>query len=431
MRQVEAVDSLAVILAEAESEEQEAPVEEEKEEALPPIPSGQHVRRLEYEAEGRQQLEKFFSCLKDARRQRVRILHFGDSQIEGDRVSSYIRSRLQKTYSGRGVGMLPVVPPLYPPYGLRVTLSSGWKLLSIMPANRRQTKIPYGILGSTSVCCATVTQGDTVIYRGYVDLQRRVSVGKSMGFTRCRIMYRALSRESVFSLTYADTVSDAAYSAPSSLYGEVSFKIPPRVSRFRLSFHSPKPIEIYALSLETPTGIQVDNIPFRGSSGSDFSALSDSVLSAFGKHLSPRLVLLQFGVNVVPGQLSSYSYYTRLLRREIARLQRAMPTAAFVLLGVSDMGVKEGAILHSYPNIPLVKGAQRKAAFEQGIAFWDMAEAMGGENAIVAWVNAAQPLATRDYVHFTPRGARLVGELFYAALMAEYADYVNGGLNER
>ena len=36
-----------------------------------------------------------------------------------------------------------------------------------------------------------------------------------------------------------------------------------------------------------------------------------------------------------------------------------------------------------------------------------------------AWVDADPPLAGKDYVHFTPKGARRVGELFMKALMDE------------
>ena len=57
---------------------------------------------------------------------------------------------------------------------------------------------------------------------------------------------------------------------------------------------------------------------------------------------------------------------------------------------------------------------------EAGIAFWDSYAAMGGANSIIRWVNANPPLATNDYVHFTPRGARYLAELFCTALLDVY-----------
>ena len=142
--------------------------------------------------------------------------------------------------------------------------------------------------------------------------------------------------------------------------------------------------------------------------------------------LHPKLVLLQFGVNVVPGQMEAYGFYREMLKRQIARLRGLLPGVTFIMLGVSDMGMKEEDDFVSYPNIPKVRNAQRQAALESGIAFWDTYQAMGGPNSIVAWVNAEPPLATADYVHFTPRGARFIGEMFYSALMQAYEAYTQG-----
>ena len=40
----------------------------------------------------------------------LRILHFGDSQIEGDRITGDLRDALQALYGGEGAGMQPLVP---------------------------------------------------------------------------------------------------------------------------------------------------------------------------------------------------------------------------------------------------------------------------------------------------------------------------------
>ena len=126
---------------------------------------------------------------------------------------------------------------------------------------------------------------------------------------------------------------------------------------------------------------------------------------------------------MVPSRLNSYAFYRDMLKKQIRRLRALLPHCAFIIIGVSDMAEKEGETFRTYPNVQLVRNAQRSAALESGIAFWDCYEAMGGENAIVSWVNATPPMATSDYVHFTPRGARYVGELFYSALMEAYQAY--------
>jgi hypothetical protein len=56
-------------------------------------------------------LYNFFDKLEEAREKRkpLRIVHFGDSQIEGDRISGFIRERLQSRFGGGGPGLVPAL----------------------------------------------------------------------------------------------------------------------------------------------------------------------------------------------------------------------------------------------------------------------------------------------------------------------------------
>ena len=64
------------------------------------------------------------------------------------------------------------------------------------------------------------------------------------------------------------------------------------------------------------------------------------------------------------------------------------------------------------------------AALENGSAYWDMYLAMGGHNSMPGWVNAEPALAQPDYVHFSTTGSRLIGNMFYNALIYEYNNYL-------
>jgi hypothetical protein len=96
-----------------------------------------------------------------------------------------------------------------------------------------------------------------------------------------------------------------------------------------------------------------------------------------------------------------------------------------IVIGPSDMSIKEGEDYVTRPFLEDVRDAMKTNALAQGAAFWDMYEAMGGRNSMVSWVQADPPLAADDYTHFSPIGARKVGELFYTALINEYAAYHN------
>jgi lysophospholipase L1-like esterase len=128
------------------------------------------------------------------------------------------------------------------------------------------------------------------------------------------------------------------------------------------------------------------------------------------------MVILQFGVNVVPYDSPSYFWYENNMVRVIQTLKKADPDLQVLVIGVSDMAKKTGGQWQSYPNIDAIRKAQKNAAFRTKSGFWDLYEVMGGKNSIVAWAGTSPALAGKDYIHLTPRGAQVVGEFLFQAL---------------
>ena len=53
---------------------------------------------------------------------------------------------------------------------------------------------------------------------------------------------------------------------------------------------------------------------------------------------------------------------------------------------------------------------QAQLAIENGFAFYNQFESMGGTNSIVKWANETPPLANKDYVHPNGKGADILAE---------------------
>jgi hypothetical protein len=53
-------------------------------------------------------LGSFYASLAETADRKVRVLHYGDSQIEEDRLTQQIREALQARFGGRGVGLMPL-----------------------------------------------------------------------------------------------------------------------------------------------------------------------------------------------------------------------------------------------------------------------------------------------------------------------------------
>jgi lysophospholipase L1-like esterase len=178
--------------------------------------------------------------------------------------------------------------------------------------------------------------------------------------------------------------------------------------------------EVYGVCLDCETGISVDNVAVRSAGMMNFSQMEVAALARQVRDLNVQLVILQFGINVVKNLSSSYKGYEENIYNNIMALKAAVPDASVLVVSLSDMARKEGTGMASYPNIAMIRDAQRNAAYRSGSAFWDLYEAMGGKNSMISWVNNNPPQAEKDYTHFNPPGARVVGKMIYDALMEEY-----------
>jgi hypothetical protein len=129
------------------------------------------------------------------------------------------------------------------------------------------------------------------------------------------------------------------------------------------------------------------------------------------------LIILQYGGNAVP-YLKDEAHaqrFARALGRQIDRIQSLYPKCSILFIGPSDMAMKEGLNMISYPLIPALKTALRNEVMSRGGGYWDLYDVMGGEGSMVQWVDAEPPLAVKDYVHFTPQGASRVGKRLVGA----------------
>ena len=217
-----------------------------------------------------------------------------------------------------------------------------------------------------------------------------------------------------------DTVTDTIRHMADG-FSVTDYRHPASIRELRLAMDLPQGGRIYGLSFESHRGLQMDNIAMRGGSGLIFTKMNHSQQRKMMEYLDPGLLILQYGGNVVP--YINAARYQRSFIRELAFLKEVCPGVPVIVIGPSDMSLKEKGVFVTYPGIEPVRDALRNAALESGFAFWDLYEAMGGYNSMPSFVHADPPLASTDYIHFTALGVNLVAEMFYNALMLEYNRY--------
>ncbi len=370
----------------------------------------------------------------------IRVLHYGDSQLEGDRITSSLRQKLQGRFGGCGVGLVPI----YDPVGIRnstfVKAEYPWQKIFVYGNGyRRANPNLYGVLGSyytysfqSKVGNDSLAASDSTAFKKWqrvsVDVYRnRRSVGRERHFERLKILYRNVRKPFELTIkTKQDTLDRLTIprdtAAVCNMY---EYSLPPNepFEHVRVSFGSSASPAFFGLALDCKEGVAVDNIAFRGSSGTDFTRMNREVLACQLAALNVKCIILQYGVNVVPYEAQNYKYYEHQFYGQLKMLRELAPDVSILVVGVSDMSRKEGEVYVSYPNIEKIRNAQRRAAFRAGCAFWDLYEAMGGKNSMPSWVFATPALANKDFTHFTPKGAQLVSEMLYKAIVSEYEKF--------
>jgi hypothetical protein len=238
-------------------------------------------------------------------------------------------------------------------------------------------------------------------------------------FTHARLFYGAAQRPFSIVVNRTDTQQMIARNTLSSAWWR--FEAPQNSLDLSLmSSHLP---DLYGITLDGARGVAVDNLPLRGSSGLDVARMDTVLMGQMFRMMDVEMLIVQFGANIVPHVVDNYDYYARRFVRELHLLKALKRGITVVVISVNDISQNTPHGYRSYPNVTKIRDAQKKAAFEVGCVFWDLYEAMGGENSMPGWALAKPPLAQKDFVHFTIGGAKIVAELFCRAWEMEYQKY--------
>ncbi len=348
----------------------------------------------------------------------LRIMYYGDSQLEGDRITSFLRKKLREGRGGTGPGlMLPLMPVMYTKT-VWLRSSSNWERYNYLSFRKGEINKPD--LGPFLTMCRFLPEGVKTNRpeKAFVRIRPssmadscskiydilRLFYGNSDG--QVSIKVKADDR-----LVYSDTLTQGAG------YNEITCRLN-GAEEVLIEFEGNTSPDIYGISIESNTGVIVDNLPQRGSAGLEFTMVGKENLREACKKLSPDLIILQYGLNIVRNVTSDYTYYQKGFERQLRFLKEISPSTPVLVVGVTDMALKRSDSLRSYPNIPSIINSQRQAAENAGAAFWDSYKAMGGESSIIRWAEKTPPLAQADYVHLTYPGADSLSKLMTESLFS-------------
>ena len=330
-------------------------------------------------------LRRFFLELPKADRKAIEVYHWGDSQIEGDRISGELRKSWQARWGGHGPGWaMPVMPA---PHGHVRASNSG-------------------------------------------DLLRQTGFGRRRDTTALKLPFLAVNR-----IPTQATWSVKATRTEKPIAGWTLREIWPITHPARVQEHDVVTTEdtlafskdtLRGVFLGSQKGIMVHNLPMRGASGTTLNRLADDEWDWLAATHPPSMVVLQFGGNAVPGMTSpkQAQWYAQKMGRLVRTIRERFPAAVVVFVGPADMGLRP----QDYPGLPWVIQALAQEVPEAGGLFWDLQSDMGGPGSMADW--HAKGWGSSDHIHFSKRGAREAARRFEQALWLAWRDMRNSRSHE-
>jgi lysophospholipase L1-like esterase len=363
--------------------------------------------------------DPLFRQLEQAREHEktVRILHYGDSQIEMDRISQDLRDGLQERFGGMGTGFFPALSNVpsasvsksasgafvqYTMYGDSTTVRAGH--------NR------YGLLAQV----VQLSGGGTVTLRAS---KSKYAKERTKDFTTVGVLYGRTGQGFEIKVV-ADTLTPQVVTESGEnglVYKTWHFSCPVQKASVQIKGSA----EIYGISADGDGGAAVDNVPLRGCSGTIFTRISKPLMQESLAMTDTRLIILQFGGNYMPVTRNTriIEQYQEQIADQIQYFHEVAPQAKILFIGPSDMGKSVNGRVVTWPRLPQLVDSLKATALRNDAAYWDLYRMMGGENSMVQWVGHNPPLAGPDYIHFTPLGAQKVGETLSKSLLTYYDFY--------
>ncbi len=344
----------------------------------------------------------------------TRISHFGDSIVVSDYVSSTLRRKLQTQFGdgGHGFSLLANAWPGYAHQDVYRYASRGWRVSRVVGPLAADGF--YGLGG--------------VSFRAAPGARARFGTAKKGNFgrrvSRFVVYYLKQPNGGSFQIN-VDGVERAVVSSDAPLPasavhdvrvpdGEHELEIVTREREFRG----------FGVVMERDgPGVVLDALGIQGAR-IRFLDKQDDVHWAEQLALrAPHLVVYQFGANE---SSDGFAYpmpeYLATMKAVLAQGKRALPEAGCLVIGAMDRAHKPDTALVSLPVIPKIVERQRRAAAEEGCAFFDTYRAMGGSGSMASWVRRG--LGQADMTHPSGVGSEVIGTWIFRALMHGFNAFV-------
>jgi lysophospholipase L1-like esterase len=359
-------------------------------------------------------LDSFYTRLARTKKKEAgavtRVMHYGDSVITSDYISGTMRRKMQSEFGDAGHGFVLIAKAWDWYFHNDVTLGAteGWSSSRVTgPFNK---DLMYGIGG--------VSFAGSPGASAWYGTAAGTTYGKKV--SRFDLYYMETPNGGEVELKADGKTEKLSTKGDGKVSRVKSFPVTDGEGKLTLKVVSGNP-RLFGVALERDTpGVVYDALGANGGRGELLGAMDGAHWKEQMDLRDPALVILNFGTNESEVGMASREVYEKTLRALVDKVKAAAPKASVLIVSPLDRAEKNESTgaMHTKPIIKKLVECQKKVAADAGVGFWNMYEAMGGENSMATWVRKG--LAGNDLTHPSPQGGEILGDLFYKAVMSGF-----------
>lgn len=356
-------------------------------------------------------MDGFYEAVAQAKKGKlgraVRVSWYGDSVVATDAIPGRLRSRIQGELGDGGPGFVFVYPPHRFCGHEAISRSSDGLWIAHAISTIQIPDGMYGVGGSS----AETTDGKATI---------KLVAGTAQ---KAELYYLAMPKGGTATLS-ADgkQVASVETRNETKMPGFAAATIDTGAKKFEITTSGR--VRLFGIDLENPSGAVVDNLGVISVNVKSFNANNAAHWAAELSHRDADLVMIMIGANEAewlgPKDHDTRDY-AQLYGKTLAEVRKARPDATCLVVSPTDQAEEKDGEYVSRPVMPVLVAEQRKAAHEQGCAFFSTYDWMGGRGSAAKWFRKG--LVGSDFQHLSRKGANKFADAVFDALMAGYGKY--------
>ena len=357
---------------------------------------------------GEEHLAGFFRALSERKQSPVRVLHYGDSTLAGDGIAKTVRARMQASFGNGGPGFF--VAGMDPRWmrrdDVRVDRTGVWNIKTILFGGNQGR---YGLGG---VVAKPRGKGQILISPP----RPKAIIGEHL-----ELYAQKSKREHTPVIEVNGQKIESLRRVEHKAFDQWIYDSAEPISRVKVTITEPN-LEVYGAVLEAVSGITWETTAVVGVASGSIRQFDPAHLAEQTAARNPDLIVVMLGGNETShgGLLTPEGrVYKEGFSAALRVLRQGAPKAACLVMSPLDQGMlnDDGRII-SRPLMERMVTYQQQVSLDNGCAFWNTWQFMGGKGAFARWLS--QGLAWTDLSHLTGKGLTRIGNAFSESLLQSY-----------